>query len=150
MTAAERERSWELVEQLVTQGLPAAREETLALVRTIKENPEQNRRIYGVLAVNGMVLAGLGSEQIANELGIWARAAARGPEPVPGCPQGPLQQDDAYPVGGLEASSSLHRGAASRRSERAGSGLIWPEDRIRRGGNRPMTKSRDRPSLSGS
>jgi hypothetical protein len=113
VTAAERERSWELVEQLVTQGLPAAREETLALVRTIKENPEQNRRIYGVLAVNGMVLAGLGSEQIANELGIWARAAARGPEPVPGCPQRPLKQDDAYTVGGLEASSSLHRGAAS-------------------------------------
>src|SRR5215471_7772346 len=39
------------------------------------ENPEHNQRLYRLLAVNGMVLAGLDTEQIANELGISARHA---------------------------------------------------------------------------
>lgn len=77
VTAAQRERSWQLVEQLITKGRRAGRHDLLALVHTIKENPEQNRRMYRLLAVNGMVLAGLGSEQIADELGISARHVRR-------------------------------------------------------------------------
>jgi hypothetical protein len=77
VTAAERERSWELVEQLITKGRRAAHDEMLAFVRMIKEKPDQNRRLYPLLAVNGMVLAGLSSEQIANELGISARHVRR-------------------------------------------------------------------------
>ena len=77
VTTAQRERSWQLVEQLVTKGRRAGRHDLLALVHTIKENPEQNRRMYRLLAVNGMVLAGLGSEQIADELSISARHVRR-------------------------------------------------------------------------
>ncbi len=77
VTAAQRERSWQLVEQFVTKGRRAARDDMLALVHSIKENPEQNRRMYRLLAVNGMVLAGLSSEQIANELSISARHVRR-------------------------------------------------------------------------
>jgi hypothetical protein len=77
VTAAQSERSWQLVEQLVTKGRRAARDDMLALVHAIKENPEQNRRMYRLLAVNGMVLAELGSEQIANELRVSARHVRR-------------------------------------------------------------------------
>ena len=77
VTAAERERSWQLVEQLVVEGRRAGRDDIPALVQTVKEDPEQNRRLYRLVAVNGMVRAGLGSEQIANELGISARHVRR-------------------------------------------------------------------------
>lgn len=77
VTAAQRERSWQLVEQVVTRGRRAGRDDMLALVHTIKEDPERNRRMYRLLAVNGMVSVGLDPEQIANELGISARHARR-------------------------------------------------------------------------
>jgi hypothetical protein len=77
VTAAQRKRSWRLVEQLVTRGRRAGSDDVLAHVHAIKESPEQNRRIYRLLAVNGMVGVGLGSEQIANELGISARHVRR-------------------------------------------------------------------------
>lgn len=64
-------------QQLVTKGRRAACDETLSLLRTIGDNPEHNRRLYRLLAVNGMVLTGLGSQQIANELGISARHVRR-------------------------------------------------------------------------
>jgi hypothetical protein len=77
VTATQRERSRQLVEQLVSKGRRAARDDILALVHAIKESPEQNRRMYRLLALNGMVGVGLGSEQIANELGISARHVRR-------------------------------------------------------------------------
>ena len=81
VTAAQPERSWQLVEQLVeqlvTKGRRAASDEMLGLVRIIKQKPDQNRRLYRLLSVNGMVLAGLSSEQIANELSISARHVRR-------------------------------------------------------------------------
>ena len=77
VTAAQRERSWQLIDQLVTKGRRTARDDMLAFVHAIKENPEQNQRMYRLLAVNGMVLAGLGSEQIANELRISPRHVRR-------------------------------------------------------------------------
>jgi len=77
VTAAEREQSWQLVERLVIRGRRSGRDELLALVRMIREHPERNRRMYRLLAVNGMVGVSLGSEQIANELGISARHVRR-------------------------------------------------------------------------
>src|SRR5215472_4276025 len=77
VTAAQRERSWQQVEHLVTKGRRAAPDDILALVHAIKESPEQNRRMFRLLAVNGMVGVGLGSEQIANELGISERHVRR-------------------------------------------------------------------------
>jgi len=45
-TPAERERSWELVEQQVTRSRRAARDETVSLLRMIRYNPDQDRRLY--------------------------------------------------------------------------------------------------------
>ena len=77
VTPVDRKRGWELVEQGVAKRGRAARDQMLGLVRTLKENPDRDRRLYRLLAVHGLVLAGFRSEQIAAELGISARHVRR-------------------------------------------------------------------------
>jgi len=151
VTAAQRERSWQLVEQLVTKGRRAARDDILALVHAIKESPEQNRRMFRLLAVNGMVGVGLGSEQIANELGISERHVRRLADRSPFLAvRTALFKKTARTE--AEARKQARRIVAELRAtlRQAASSLIWTRDAMGRRGQRPRKKNRGRPSPSAS
>ena len=68
--------SWEVAERLVGWS-KKTREPELALLRSLREDPAQNRRLYRLLSVQRLQGAGLTFREIALELGITARHARR-------------------------------------------------------------------------